>query len=141
MAKITVYLHRPENPRITFAATFDVEPAERFSFRFSALKNVLDKTVPIPGLNGPNITYNAVESAIQSGAFYARHKAQIKSCSVDLIAFSLSGHTADVMPFAVATTVAVYEAIRRLRQYTANELSGWKVVSLQNAADDTDAAK
>jgi len=79
----------------------------------------------------PTLTFNAVEAAFKSGVFFAKHRVKAKAFHVKLLSFSMEGNVQDPIPFAVATTVAIYEATAGIRDYTEKELSGWEVVSVE----------
>ena len=93
------------------------------------MEQVPDKSQPI-SKNLPFVTYVAIEGAFKSGAFYAKHRVGCKSLAVELLSFGMEGNVENVIPFAVATTVAIYDAIAGIRDYTENDLSGWDVVSI-----------
>ena len=76
----------------------------------------------------PHLNHVAIEAACTSAAFYARHRLKA-NVSVRLLGYRAEGDVENPMPFAVATTVAIYVAVSEIRDFTAGELEGWEVVS------------
>jgi len=129
--KIRVQLRKGQEPGAKVFVLVDARALDsRFLFENASMASVPDKDQPVsPSL--PYLTYHAIEAAFQSGAFYARHRARVNGLAVGLLSFGWEGPVENAVPFAVATTVAIYEAVAGIRDYTATDLSGWEVVSVE----------
>ena len=129
--KIKVHLRNPHDGAAQVFVVIDASAEQgRFVFENPAMKQVVNKDQPVK-TSCPNLTYDAIESAFQSGAFYARHRVKAKALFARLLSFGWEGKVENAIPFAVATTVAIYEAVAGIRDYTEKDLSGWEVVTVE----------
>jgi hypothetical protein len=132
MAKVKIHLGKSGDQVAQLIAVFDVAVSDAFAFYFPTMK-VLDKKLPLSPLF-PSVTYEAIQATVESGAFYARHKANAKGLSVELTSFEMKGNISDPLPFAVATTIAIYDVVAGIRNYDEKELYDWKVLSVERLA-------
>src|SRR5882672_2012440 len=131
MAKVRVHLQKRDDPKAQVSVTVDANVSkENFVFLYPTMNRIIDKKQPLSP-KFPNVTYGAIRAAVESGALYARHRVNATSLSVELLSFEMEGNVSDVIPFAVATTIAIYDAIAGIRSYTEKDLEAhWDVVSV-----------
>jgi hypothetical protein len=127
--KVKVYLKSRDKPEAKVFLELDATRSEQHLFENPAMDEVPDKGQPVRTC-APNLTYHAIEAAFQSGVFYAKHRVRT-NLHTRLLAFGWEGNLENPIPFAVATTVAIYEAIAGIRDYTETDLSGWDVVAIE----------
>ncbi len=132
MAKVKVCIQKRDDPKTRVSVTLNADVSEaQFSFRYPTMKMVFDKSQPLSP-NFPYVTYAAIQAAVESGTFYARHKVHAKTLAIELVAFDMEGNVENVLPFAVATTVAIYDAVGGIKSYTEEDLeAGWDVVGIE----------
>ncbi len=129
MAKVRVHLEKRGDPATQLIAFLDAAVSDTFLFRYPTMR-VFDKKQPLSPRH-PFVTYEAIQAAVESGAFYARHKAKVNGLSIELTSFETKGNIDDVIPFSVATTVAIYNVVANNRDCDENELYDWKVLSVE----------
>lgn len=128
--KIRVHLKSSSDNQAKVFILLEAAISKNFIFENPAMDKVADKEQPVKQ-SIPNLTYNGIEAAFRSGVFYARHRIKTDAIFAKLLSFGWEGNVENSIPFAVATTVAIYDAIAGIRSYTVNDLSGWEVVSVE----------
>ena len=108
----------------------DATAASDYLFVNTAMRHIRNKNQPVSSKH-PLLTFNAIEAAHLSGAFYAKHRIGAKALNVELLSFHAEGSVENAIPFAVATTVALYDAVSGIRDYTEAELAVWEVFKLE----------
>jgi hypothetical protein len=109
----------------------DAIAADEYAFQNSAMAGVLDK-MRLFLAQYPFVTYGAIEGAWMSGVFHAKHRLKRKAFKVELLSFGFEGDVENATPFAVATTVAIYNAIGGISDYSDKDLpTEWSVTKVE----------
>ena len=128
--KVSATIVSRRDPKAKVRIALNATAAQKYSFVNTAMRSIRNKNQPILSKN-LLLTFHAIEAAHISGVFYAKHRIGAKALTVELISFYADGPVENSIPFAVATTVAIYDAVFGIRDYTEADLSGWDVLSLE----------
>ena len=112
---------------VVLDATTSEEPQV---FHNTAAESLSDIGEPIVR-GSPYLTHQAVESACMSGAFYARHKLDVAGVAVELISYIATEGVENALPFTVAATIGICEAIAGPTEFSEKEMWGWRLLRVE----------